>query len=158
MVTAEVAKGWKHPLQVSSFRFLVSSLWLPSPGIQLKGPALGQEKSAPNFSVQDASAALPQNCQTTKWIVGAPLLGVNVTLVTREKVPVKSGIIREQNFVESLSGLLPRAARVAGGPSFVVAGGQLAVLDVAEFDGNNIGGQGLAIGHGVDANPMLAGI
>jgi hypothetical protein len=29
----------------------------------------GNKKSAPNFSVQDASAALPQNCQTTKWIV-----------------------------------------------------------------------------------------
>jgi hypothetical protein len=53
----------------------------------------GHKKSVLNFSVQDASAALPQNCQTTKWILGAPLVGVNVTLVTREKVPVKSGIV-----------------------------------------------------------------
>jgi len=28
-----------------------------------------KRKSALDFSVQDASAALPQNCQTTKWIV-----------------------------------------------------------------------------------------
>jgi hypothetical protein len=56
-------------------------------------PLAGHKKSVLNFSVQDASAALPQNCQTTKWILGAPLVGVNVTLVTREKVPVKSGIV-----------------------------------------------------------------
>jgi hypothetical protein len=53
----------------------------------------GHKKSVLNFSVQDASAALPQNCQTTKWILGAPLVSVNVTLVTREKVPVKSGVV-----------------------------------------------------------------
>ena len=39
------------------------------------------KKSAPNFSVQDASAALPQNCQTTKWIVVNYRFSVNVTLV-----------------------------------------------------------------------------
>jgi hypothetical protein len=55
----------------------------------------GPKKNALNLSVQDASAALPQNCQTTKWILGPPLIGVNVTLVTREKVPVKSGIAAE---------------------------------------------------------------
>jgi hypothetical protein len=53
----------------------------------------GHKKSVLNFSVQDASAALPQNCQTTKWILGVLLVGVNVTLVTREEVPVKSGIV-----------------------------------------------------------------
>jgi hypothetical protein len=40
-----------------------------------------QLKSAPDFSVQDASAALPQNCQTTKWILLNDPFGVNVTLV-----------------------------------------------------------------------------
>src|SRR5580692_10941105 len=43
-----------------------------------------QIKSALNFSVQDASAALPQNCQTTNWIVGAPYRGVNVTSVMHD--------------------------------------------------------------------------
>jgi hypothetical protein len=43
----------------------------------------GQKKSAPNFSVQDASAALPQNCQTTKWILMNSSFCVNVTLVIR---------------------------------------------------------------------------
>jgi hypothetical protein len=55
------------------------------------------KKSVLNFSVQDASAALPQNCQTTKWILGVPLIGVNVTLVTREKVPVKGIVARERD-------------------------------------------------------------
>jgi hypothetical protein len=39
-------------------------------------------KSALTFSVQDASAALPQNCQTTNWIVDVYYSCVNVTLVT----------------------------------------------------------------------------
>jgi hypothetical protein len=39
-------------------------------------------KSALDFSVQDASAALPQNCQTTKWILDFASLCVNITLVT----------------------------------------------------------------------------
>jgi hypothetical protein len=52
-----------------------------------------QNKNVLKFSLQDASAALPQNCQTTKWIVGVLLVGVNVTLVTREEVPVNSGIV-----------------------------------------------------------------
>jgi hypothetical protein len=38
-------------------------------------------KSASDFSAQDASAALPQNCQTTKWIVVNYSFQVNVTLV-----------------------------------------------------------------------------
>jgi hypothetical protein len=38
-------------------------------------------KSALTFSVQDASAALPQNCQTTNWIVEVHHSCVNVTLV-----------------------------------------------------------------------------
>ena len=46
------------------------------------GPVSGSKrKSALDFSVQDASAALPQNCQTTIWIVGFLPTGVNVTLV-----------------------------------------------------------------------------
>jgi hypothetical protein len=61
--------------------------------MKLAGPV---KKNVLNFSVQDASAALPQNCQTTKWILGVPLIGVNVTLVTREKVPVKSGIVARE--------------------------------------------------------------
>ena len=32
-------------------------------------------KSALSVSAQDASAALPQNCQTTSWIVGAAPIG-----------------------------------------------------------------------------------
>ena len=39
------------------------------------------KESALDFSVQDASAALPQNCQTTIWIVGFASGRVNVTLV-----------------------------------------------------------------------------
>ena len=39
-------------------------------------------KSALTFSVQDASAALPQNCQTTNWIVDVYYSCVNVTSVT----------------------------------------------------------------------------
>ena len=38
-------------------------------------------KSALDFAVQDASAALPQNCQTTKWMLRGALSSVNVTLV-----------------------------------------------------------------------------
>jgi hypothetical protein len=49
--------------------------------LRLKGN--GKRKSALDFSVQDASAALPQNCQTTKWILGFPSFCVNVTLVMR---------------------------------------------------------------------------
>ena len=40
------------------------------------------KKSALNFSVQDATAALPQNCQTTRWIVERGPEPVNVTEVT----------------------------------------------------------------------------
>jgi hypothetical protein len=40
-----------------------------------------ERESALDFSVQDASAALPQNCRTTRWIVGSALCCVNVTLV-----------------------------------------------------------------------------
>ena len=43
----------------------------------------GAQKSALNFSVQDASAALPQNCQTTKAILKNGRWSVNVTLVIR---------------------------------------------------------------------------
>jgi hypothetical protein len=38
-------------------------------------------KSVSDSSAQDASAALPQNCQTTKWIVVNYSFQVNVTLV-----------------------------------------------------------------------------
>src|SRR5436305_3887949 len=38
-------------------------------------------KGVQNFSVQDASAALPQNCQTTIRILGCRRRGVNVTSV-----------------------------------------------------------------------------
>ena len=41
----------------------------------------GKQKSALDFSVQYASAALPRNCQTTNWILGGRPIGVNVTLV-----------------------------------------------------------------------------
>jgi hypothetical protein len=30
-----------------------------------------KENSALDFAIEDASAALPQNCQTTRWIVGS---------------------------------------------------------------------------------------
>ena len=45
--------------------------------------AASKRKSVLDFSVQDASAALPQNCQTTSWILRGPLFCVNVTLVIR---------------------------------------------------------------------------
>jgi hypothetical protein len=45
---------------------------------------IDNKKSVLNYQVQDASAALPQNCQTTKWILGPPSLAVNVTLVTQK--------------------------------------------------------------------------
>ena len=51
-----------------------------NPAGRLKDRA-GNKKAPWDFSVQDASAALPQNCQTTKWILENRLLGVNVTLV-----------------------------------------------------------------------------
>jgi hypothetical protein len=47
----------------------------------------GNKKSALDFSVKDAPAALPQNCQTTTWIVEAAPSGVNVTLVMRNSSP-----------------------------------------------------------------------
>jgi hypothetical protein len=52
-------------------------------------------KSAPSVSAQDASAALPRNCQTTSWIVGAAPIGVNVTLVTRLFLAVTSKMVAE---------------------------------------------------------------
>jgi len=50
---------------------------------ELPPPAGNQRKrkSALTFSVQDASAALPQNCQTTNWMVEGHHSCVNVTLV-----------------------------------------------------------------------------
>ena len=42
------------------------------------------KKSALDFSVKDASAALPQNCQTTNWIVESASYSVNVTLVIED--------------------------------------------------------------------------
>src|ERR1700681_4223982 len=112
----------------------------------------GAKKNALNLSVQAASAALPQNCQTTKWILGPPLMGVNVTLVTREKVPLKWGIAAEFDrnhsvwedcsgpsriAEESRSVLLPGLAPVPRGPDFALAGGQFAVLGITEFKVNN---------------------
>src|SRR5215472_782289 len=43
--------------------------------------AVRKWKKRPDFSVEDASAALPQNCQTTRGIVEFPQFPVNVTLV-----------------------------------------------------------------------------
>jgi hypothetical protein len=40
-----------------------------------------KQESALDFSVQDASAALPQNCQTTIWILELAPIPVNVTSV-----------------------------------------------------------------------------
>ena len=82
-----------------------------------------QTKSALNFSVQDASAALPQNCQTTRWILGPPHVAVNVTLVTRERCRFKSGCRGNQrrksadNHIES-DGETNRIARHAGPDRF----------------------------------------
>jgi len=44
-------------------------------------PTQGKLKGVLSFSVQDASAALPQNCQTTIRILGCRRRGVNVTSV-----------------------------------------------------------------------------
>jgi hypothetical protein len=50
----------------------------PNPG---RLPDRRKGKSVLDLSAQDASAALPQNCQTTRWILRPPARGVNVTLV-----------------------------------------------------------------------------
>jgi hypothetical protein len=48
-----------------------------------EGWAVRCNKKAPStFQSKDASAALPQNCQTTKWMVELAARTVNVTLVT----------------------------------------------------------------------------
>jgi hypothetical protein len=68
------------------------------------GAAFGQKfKGVQNLSVQDASAALPQNCQTTIRIVGSKRWGVNVTSViaamptsNQSTVPiVTAGLVHE---------------------------------------------------------------
>jgi hypothetical protein len=85
----EKSQGRGAPgLQVGKIevQFLVCSSQLP---VWLN--LAGHKKSVLNFSAQDAPAALPQNCQTTSWILGPPRLAVNVTLVTRESLPVISG-------------------------------------------------------------------
>jgi hypothetical protein len=54
-------------------------------------------KSALDFSVKDASAALPQNCQTTEWILRNYSFCVNVTLVMgifRAGRMIKKGVPR----------------------------------------------------------------
>ena len=53
---------------------------------------------------------------------------------------------------------LPGLSRVACGPGFAVGGDQLAVLGIAEFDGDDISAQRLAVRHGRDPSPVLAGI
>jgi len=69
------------------------------------------KKSAPNFSVQDASAALPQNCQTTKWILKNTPFAVNVTLV------INFCADYERRFMKIAKG---RAWDVSPVPSFVI--------------------------------------
>jgi hypothetical protein len=51
-------------------------------GLACRLASSAKVKSALSVSAQDASAALPQNCQTTNWMVGPPRFAVNVTLVT----------------------------------------------------------------------------
>src|ERR1700722_16139868 len=70
------------------FRVLISRLEIGGScaacrGAKKRTGKRGKIKSALDFSVKDASAAPPQNCQTTKWILSAPPFRVNVTLVTR---------------------------------------------------------------------------
>jgi hypothetical protein len=57
----------------------------------------GNKKSAPDFSVKDAPAALPQNCQTTKWILRNYSFRVNVTLVMEIFAAVEEGQIEALN-------------------------------------------------------------
>jgi hypothetical protein len=61
------------------------------------------KKSALDFSVKDAPAALPQNCQTTKWILRNYSFCVNVTLVTEIFAAVEAAGKKGQ--IETLMGL-----------------------------------------------------
>ena len=53
--------------------------------------------------------------------------------------------------------LLPGLAPVPSGPDFAVAGGQFAVLGIAEFKGNNVSGQRLSVGHGAEFGKEIEG-
>jgi len=53
------------------------------------------QKKRPELFSSGRPAALPQNCQTTKWIVGAPRRAVNVTLVTRSSPAVTTGMVAQ---------------------------------------------------------------
>jgi hypothetical protein len=86
---SDIFKKLRQPVKKDcGFRVLVSRLntagWcVVCRGRKWRRADRGQIKSALDFSVKDASAALPQNCQTTKWILSGPPFCVNVTLVTR---------------------------------------------------------------------------
>jgi hypothetical protein len=102
-------KGKSFRFPVSGFRFPVSGFQSPVSSCQVQNRPRyeigipGPKKNALNLAVQDASAALPQNCQTTKWILGPPLIGVNVTLVTREKLALKSESQRSSTGITAFS-------------------------------------------------------
>ena len=53
---------------------------------------------------------------------------------------------------------MPGIPRIARTPGFTVCRDQLAVLGIAEFDGDDIGTQCLAVRIGRDPGPVLAGI
>ena len=73
-----------HSAPSSLARFRVTPTWRTWTPRVNRCVARTKIKSVLDFSVQDASvlAALPQNCQTTRWILKVPLFCVNVTLVT----------------------------------------------------------------------------
>jgi hypothetical protein len=76
-------------------------------------------KSALDFSVQDASAALPQNCQTTRWILRTFSFGVNVTLVMEllSAKSLRSGNTTDLAVATTLL-FLPGLTVVGGDPDF----------------------------------------
>jgi hypothetical protein len=82
----------------------------------------GNKKSALDFSVKDAPAALPQNCQTTKWILRNYSFRVNVTLVMEIFCSAENSQIEALNFREELLLLVPGFAIVGCRPDFAGGG------------------------------------
>ena len=89
-----------------------------------------KEKAPSTFQSKDASAALPQNCQTTRGILGSLHFCVNVTLVI---TPKKSG--RNSLFP-------PGLASIAGQPHFAIRSCHAPVLRIGEVQADDVTAQG----------------
>ena len=96
-----------------------------------------KRKSALDLSVQDASAALPQNCQTTRWILRTFSFRVNVTLVIRRAEFRIGRVARRLLF-------LPGLAAVAGNPVLGGRGRNPSMLCIYEFQADDIAGKSRA--------------